>query len=622
MDPQQQRVWWPLVLVLVASSGLLVLGLTGLWQGTRAAEGLARDESERAARTHARALQAKLTDPRLVGRVNESKVFKIEQGELFIPEDVRWVPRENAVLLRLAPSSLADVYQRARRLEFVENRPEDSRDILARALSLLPQDQTSDPHRSRLLLASAWNAHRRESFEDRDESLGELGDLEIQDQATRLGLLLLDFESKLVLPEFTEELFRELAPGPGKATLSRLVANGLPEEKAIQLGQLLDRCNEVRTVLLAAREALPTLVGSTTPSVNRLEDRILLYYPESQESGRGVVLSPQEVKALLVEGSPNDEASTVSHQLLPGQLVVSDRPLVDAISISPSLYLVPNRPPRPALWSRPWFLAALFLTVVVFLGLGLFLMSRAIQRERQLVATRADFLLAVTHEIKTPLSSLRLLSEMLVTGRVRQESKRADYLRSIAAESGRLSVLVENVLDLGRLERGEKSYDLKSHSLKDVLLELSDLFSPLASRDDMEIQMQVGIKERTLVLDRASITQAFLNVLENARRYAAPGGRIEVIPAEDGGILSIRFRDFGPGIEVDEREKIFEKFRRGKVAGTGGNPGVGLGLYLARTILRDHGGDLVCMDPPEGKGALFVASLPLSGQTNGKKVRG
>lgn len=214
----------------------------------------------------------------------------------------------------------------------------------------------------------------------------------------------------------------------------------------------------------------------------------------------------------------------------------------------------------------------------------------------------------VTHELKTPLAGIRLLAEMLESGRVRDEAKAQEYFARISGESTRLSTLIENVLDLGRLERGERSYRFERVDLAQLVRDVIDAFEPLLHRDSMRIDfVRDGEASESMVdLDRHAITQALINVLDNARKYAATGERIAV--RVDG--TTLRVRDFGCGVPLAQREVIFSRFERGPAQRDGSIPGVGIGLHLARSIVEAHGASLTVEDPQDGEGACFVFRFP------------
>ncbi|MFO1076296.1 MAG: HAMP domain-containing sensor histidine kinase [Planctomycetota bacterium] len=253
-----------------------------------------------------------------------------------------------------------------------------------------------------------------------------------------------------------------------------------------------------------------------------------------------------------------------------------------------------------------WLLPALTLALLAAFGLATAQQLRAQRREAAAVRAQAEFLTTVTHELKTPLASIRLLGEMLAEGRAR--GRETDYYRMLAGEAGRLSMLIENVLDLGRLERGERAYDLRACDVGDLVRETVALVEPVAERDAARISVQLPDGECVARVDRAALTQALISVLDNARKYG--GGAIEVALQRDDARLRLTVRDHGSGVPAAERERIFDRFVRGSAHAHGSQPGVGIGLYLARTIARRLGGDLVCTAPPDGgSGALFVFDL-------------
>jgi len=247
----------------------------------------------------------------------------------------------------------------------------------------------------------------------------------------------------------------------------------------------------------------------------------------------------------------------------------------------------------------------------LLLALGLVLLFRDVRRERRAVALRNEFLTSVTHELKTPLASIQMFSEMLLDGRVASDERRRAYYRLLAGETGRLTALVDNVLDLGRIERGERVYDLAPLDLDSVLAEAVELFAPVASSDGIVVAYERSAQSVPILGDKEALVQASLNLMENTRKYAHDSGTLDVQVGRERDRVRVSFRDHGPGIAEAERERIFERFQRGREH-NGTVPGVGLGLYLARCILRAHGGDVRCRTPVDGgPGADFVWELPL-----------
>ncbi len=264
-----------------------------------------------------------------------------------------------------------------------------------------------------------------------------------------------------------------------------------------------------------------------------------------------------------------------------------------------------------AVAQRTWLLPTLTLVLLLAFGLVVVQQLRAGRREAAAVRAQAEFLTTVTHELKTPLASIRLLGEMLAEGRA--AGREAEYYRMLASESGRLSMLIENVLDLGRVERGERAYDLRDCDVAEVVHETVTMLEPLAERASSAIEYrgpEPGGGAIVTRIDRSALVQALICVLDNARKYGA--GPIVVDLASDAGQpVVITVRDHGAGVPSADRERIFDRFARGSAHAHGATPGVGIGLYLARGIARRLGGDLVCSAPTDGgPGASFTFTLP------------
>ncbi|MCC7062113.1 MAG: HAMP domain-containing histidine kinase [Planctomycetes bacterium] len=266
-----------------------------------------------------------------------------------------------------------------------------------------------------------------------------------------------------------------------------------------------------------------------------------------------------------------------------------------------------------ALDQRPWLLPTLTLCLLVAFGLAVWQQFRAARREAAAVAAQAEFLTTVTHELKTPLASIRLLGEMLLEGRA--VGRETDYYRMLAGEAGRLSMLIENVLDLGRVERGERAYDLRRLDVGEIVRETIELLAPLGELERAPIAVLKPDTALFAQLDRSALVQALISVLDNARKYGSGAIGVRVF-ACDATHMTIEVRDRGPGVPLAERERIFERFVRGSAHQHGSTPGVGIGLYLARTIARRLGGELACEAPADGgPGSVFCFTLPMESQT-------
>jgi signal transduction histidine kinase len=261
------------------------------------------------------------------------------------------------------------------------------------------------------------------------------------------------------------------------------------------------------------------------------------------------------------------------------------------------------QPAGPA-WLWPLATVALALAFAVAFRTQ----RRAAAAEAAAVAAQSEFLTNVTHELKTPLASIRLLSEMLQQGRA--VGREAEYHAMLGAEAARLSTLLENVLDLGRTERGERAFDVRDLDLADVAGDAVELLRPLLARAGREVAL-VAEAPAPARGDRGAVTQALVALLDTARKSGA--GTIEVAARVGDGVARVEVRDHGDGVPAAERERIFERFVRGARHRDGATPGAGIGLYVARAAMRRFGGDLVCAEPTGGVGARFVLTLPSGG---------
>jgi two-component system phosphate regulon sensor histidine kinase PhoR len=362
-----------------------------------------------------------------------------------------------------------------------------------------------------------------------------------------------------------------------------------------------------REILRRVKPRAAALVAASEPVVEGLARDVLVYWPAASPdgpargSGEGVLI-------------PIDELQRRDARVLVGELPA------DAIPVAPRLGLRAAAVVGVAEKGGFGLLAGLVVVLAGTLALGLTLALRGVRKEAALTRARADFLTSVTHELKTPLASIRLFSEMLLEGRVASDEKRREYHRLLAGEAERLSTLIENVLDLGRLERGERALDVREQELVEVVREMVERFAPLAQRDGMVVDAKLPEAPLVARFDRGALAQSLLNLLDNARKYARSGGRIDVALERGGGRAELVVRDFGPGVPERERAAIFEPFVRGAREQDGATPGLGLGLHLSRSLLRAQGGELALAPPDDGVGARFVATLPLAGEppsTNG-----
>jgi signal transduction histidine kinase len=251
--------------------------------------------------------------------------------------------------------------------------------------------------------------------------------------------------------------------------------------------------------------------------------------------------------------------------------------------------------------------------LLLVIGVGSWLIVADLNRQLTLARQKTDFVSNVSHELKTPLTSIRMFSELLAEGRVTEPEKRQSYLNIITAEASRLTRLINNVLDFSRMERGEKKYFFQKCELKGLVLETVETYRPHLEANGFQIQSALPDSEIMVNGDRDALAQVVVNLLSNAEKYSNGQNEITVEIERLSDPLpyaEVRIKDRGPGVPRGCEEKIFEQFYRAHDSLSSGIQGSGLGLTLARQIARSHGGDVIYRTQ-EGGGSCFIVRLPL-----------
>ena len=232
------------------------------------------------------------------------------------------------------------------------------------------------------------------------------------------------------------------------------------------------------------------------------------------------------------------------------------------------------------------------------------------EKLRELDRVKDEFVSTVTHELRTPLTSIRAFSEILHDNPELELEKRERFLEIILSENQRLTRLIEQVLDVARLEAGGGDWVFEELVVDDVLHAAAGSMEQLFEERSARLELDLAAADVALRLDRDRLTQVVVNLLANALKYSdAEAPRIRVRSRATANGVSFDVVDNGPGIDLNDRELLFEKFRRlGDRVGEA-QPGTGLGLSICRQIVHRFGGEIQVDNEP-GWGARFTVRLP------------
>jgi signal transduction histidine kinase len=242
-------------------------------------------------------------------------------------------------------------------------------------------------------------------------------------------------------------------------------------------------------------------------------------------------------------------------------------------------------------------------------------LQSANEKLQQLDRLKDDFVSTVTHELRTPLTAIRALTEILHANPDLDDASRQEFLQTIQRETRRLTRLVNQVLDVQRLDAEPADLDGRVDLGTVVRDALAAMEAPM-TRDGIDVECIRPDAPAVVRGDRDRLLQVVLNLLSNAAKYSdAHDGRVQVHLRDTGEHLQVAVADNGPGIPAGQQEVIFQKFRQAQT-GTGPQGGSGLGLAIAQQIVHQHGGDL-WVESDEGDGATFAFRLPKAAAESG-----
>jgi two-component system phosphate regulon sensor histidine kinase PhoR len=251
----------------------------------------------------------------------------------------------------------------------------------------------------------------------------------------------------------------------------------------------------------------------------------------------------------------------------------------------------------------------LVATACMVMVVGVAFVLFAVEKERRLSEQKSEFVANVSHELKTPLSSIRMFAELLLTGRVSTEEKRQQYLQIMHQESERLTALIENVVDFARVERGKATLTFAEGDVGEVVQRAVEVHRFRAEREEVALELTLPEALPEACIDARALELAVLNLIDNALKYARDGKKVEVQVSAASGGVEVQVRDHGPGIPREDQRRIFDRFVRGRSTTNSRIRGTGIGLALVKHIAEAHGGH-VRVHSEEGQGATFAIWLP------------
>lgn len=256
----------------------------------------------------------------------------------------------------------------------------------------------------------------------------------------------------------------------------------------------------------------------------------------------------------------------------------------------------------------------IFLLIVIGLALGLFFTLQIINKELLFSKMKSDFISTVSHEFKSPLTSIRQMSEMLFNERIKTESRKKEYYEIMLEQSERLSHLIDNILDFSKIEEGEKAFRFEKTNLKELIDRVKSLYQKSIANEGFSVFSSIPETLPELVIDKEAIQQVLYNLLDNAYKYSGNSKNIEIMVESTGASVKICVKDFGIGIPREDQHKVFDRFFRGGNELTRSVTGSGIGLTIVKKLIEAHHGT-VSLDSTPGKGSTFRVTLPVDTKT-------
>ncbi len=272
--------------------------------------------------------------------------------------------------------------------------------------------------------------------------------------------------------------------------------------------------------------------------------------------------------------------------------------------------------------NKPGFMATLlkagsgiylfiFILIALLMILGFVFTIYTLNVELRLNKMKSEFISNVSHELKSPLTSIRMMTEMLHHNRVQTEERKSAYYSAMLEESEHLSHLIDNILDFSRIDDDRKKYDFVDLDLDELLQKFLESTRKRLPESGFEIRYNRSYKVPVIQADKNAILQVFYNLVDNAIKFSGTSRQIDINLFPGDNELLFCVKDYGIGISSKDQEKIFDRFYRGDEPQRIGIKGSGIGLTIVKKIIEAHGGHLTLESRP-GEGSTFNVHLPIN----------
>ncbi|MFT3912784.1 MAG: ATP-binding protein [Anaeromyxobacteraceae bacterium] len=261
-------------------------------------------------------------------------------------------------------------------------------------------------------------------------------------------------------------------------------------------------------------------------------------------------------------------------------------------------------------FARDYLFGSLILALVATTVAGTAATLAVLYREARVAKLQTDFVNKVSHDLRTPLTSIRMFVETLQLGRIHDPERQKEALAIVAEETERLSGLINRLLDWARMESGRRTFNLVRQPVEPIVeAAIMAVLAQTLGQGGIELTRDIPLGLPLVLADREALTEAVLDLLANAVKYTGPEKKLAVKAWARGPTVFIAVEDNGPGIPPREQKRIFEKFYRSSDALQRSIEGTGLGLAMAKHVVTRHGGDIE-VQSEVGKGSTFTIALP------------